>query len=160
MSTYLPKPLLQVIGLATLIVGTLDLSDAIIFYWLHGVPPIQIPQSIASGIFGIASFRMGFQSALLGVALHYLITLIVVTLYLLANRKVPLTRYSLFTGTLYGILVYCIMNYVVLPLSLHSPVTNFSLVPFLNAMAASIFLIGIPTALIANRYQSLKAENR
>jgi hypothetical protein len=148
-----PTPLIKVIALATLLIGTLDISDALIFYSLRGVPPIQIPQSIASGILGRASFGMGLHSALLGMGLHYFITVVVITLYLLACRKLPLSRHPFLFGTLYGIVVYFFMANLVLPLSRQYPPHQYSLVPFLNGLAASIFLIGIPTAVIARRSQ-------
>jgi hypothetical protein len=44
----------------------------LIFSSFRSVPPIQIPQSIASGILGHSSFSMGLPSALLGMALHFL----------------------------------------------------------------------------------------
>jgi hypothetical protein len=37
-----PTPLIKVISLATLLIGTLDISDALIFYSLRGVPTIRI----------------------------------------------------------------------------------------------------------------------
>jgi hypothetical protein len=54
MPANLPTPLIKVITLATLLIGTLDISDALIFYSLRGVHAIQIPQSIASGVLGRA----------------------------------------------------------------------------------------------------------
>jgi hypothetical protein len=149
-----PTPLIKVIALATVLVGTLDISDALIFYTLRGVRAIQIPQSIASGILGRSSFGMGVHSALLGMVLHYFITLVVVSLYLLASHRLPLSRHPLLYGTIYGIVVYFFMNNIVLPLSRVYPPRHLSLVPFVNGLAASIFLIGIPTAVIARRSET------
>jgi hypothetical protein len=158
MSSNRPTPLIEVIALATLLIGTLDISDALIFHSLRGVPAIQIPQGIASGILGRSSFGMGLHSALLGLGLHYFITAVVVTIYLLASRRLPLSRHPYLFGALYGIVVYFFMANVVLPLSRQYPPRHFSLVAFNNGLAASIFLIGIPTALIANRYQVHKSS--
>jgi hypothetical protein len=151
-----PVSLVKVIALATLLIGTLDISDALIFYSLRGVPTIQIPQGIASGVLGRSSFGMGLHSALLGMALHYFITVVVITLYVLASRRLSLSRHPYLFGTLYGIVVYFFMTNIVLPLSRQYPPHHFSLVPFINGLAASIFLIGIPTAVIADRSQSPK----
>jgi hypothetical protein len=154
MPTNHHSSLVKVIALGTLLIGTLDISDALIFYRLRGVPLIQIPQSIASGILGRVSFNMGLRSALLGMGLHYFITVVVVTLYLLASRRLPLFRHPFLYGALYGIVVYFFMNNLVLPLSRLHPPRHLSLVPFLNGIAASIFLIGLPTALLARRFQT------
>ena len=59
-------PLWKVIAGATLLVGTLDISDAFIFYGLRGVPPIRILQGIAGGIYGRPALSMGRRSALIG----------------------------------------------------------------------------------------------
>ena len=106
MITYPPASLVKVITLATLLIGTLDISEVFLFYGLRGVLPILIPQSIASGILGRSSFGMGLRSALLGMALHYFISFVVVGLYLLASRRLPLHRHPFFYGALYGIVVY------------------------------------------------------
>jgi hypothetical protein len=138
---------------ATLLVGTLDISDALIFFGVQGVSPIRIPQGIASGVFGRASFGMGYRSALLGLIIHFFIAFCATTVYLLTSRKLPLARHPLLYGTLYGVALYCVMNYIVLPLSNIGPRPLFPpLIPFINGVAALIVCIGIPLAFIARRY--------
>jgi hypothetical protein len=145
--------LLKVIAGATLLVGTLDIADALIFYALRGVPPIRILQGIASGLLGRAAFKGGLHSALLGLALHFFIAGTVTIVYILASCRLPLSRHPFLYGTLYGIVVYCVMNYIVLPLSNVGPGSLFPpLIPFINGVAALIICIGIPLALIARRY--------
>jgi hypothetical protein len=143
---------LLVIALTTLIIGTLDIADAIIFYALRGVSPIRILQGIAFGLLGRPAFSGGIPTALLGLALHFFIAATVATIYILASRKFPLSRHPFLYGTLYGIAVYIVMNYVVLPLSHIGLRPLPPLVPLINGVAALIFCIGIPTALIAHRY--------
>lgn len=142
----------MVLAGAGLLVGVLDISDAFIFYGLHGVPPIRILQGIASGLLGRAAFTQGSRSALLGVVLHFFIAFTAATVYLLASRRLPLSRRPLLYGTLYGVAVYVVMNYIVLPLSNVVPKPHFSPVPFVNGVAALIFCVGIPVAFIARRY--------
>jgi hypothetical protein len=63
---------LRAITLATLTVGVLDGLDAIIFFGLRGATPTRIFQAIAAGILGRqAAVQGGLQTALLGVALHF-----------------------------------------------------------------------------------------
>jgi hypothetical protein len=154
MQTKLPShpQFARAIGLACLIAGTLDLSDALIFYGFRGVPPTRILQGIASGILGRASFTQGTHSALLGLLLHYFIATTVATIYFIASRRLPLSRHPLLWGGLYGITVYVVMNYVVIPLSKIGPRPTPPLVPLINGVAALVFCIGIPVALIARRY--------
>jgi hypothetical protein len=154
MQTKLPShpQFAKAIGLAFLIAGTLDLSDALIFYGLRGVPPTRILQGIASGILGRASFTQGTHSAFLGLLLHYFIATTVATIYFIASRRMPLSRHPLLWGGFYGIVVYVVMNYVVIPLSRIGPRPTPPLVPLINGVAALVFCIGIPVALIARRY--------
>jgi hypothetical protein len=147
-------PLWKVIAGATLLVGTLDISDAFIFYGLRGVAPTRILQGIASGVLGRGAFAMGHRSALLGLFFHFFIAFSATTVFLLASRKLPLARRPLLYGALFGIALYCIMNYIVLPLSKIGLRPTPPLVPFINGVAALVFCIGIPLAFIARRYVS------
>jgi hypothetical protein len=155
MSTAVARPqYLKAIALSCLIAGTLDISDALIFYGLRGVSPIRLLQNIASGLLGRIAFTQGWLSAIFGLLLHYLIATTVATIYIFASRRLPLSRHPFFFGTLYGIAVYVVMNYVVLPLSKIGPHPLPQLIPLVNGVAALIFCIGIPIALIARRYVS------
>jgi hypothetical protein len=142
----------KAIALSCIIAGTLDISDAFIFYGLRGVSPTRILQGIASGVIGRAAFTQGTRSALLGLFFHYLIATTAATLYILASRHLPLSRHPFLWGGLYGLVVYGVMNYVVLPLSKIGLRPTPPLVPLINGVAALVFFIGIPTALIARRY--------
>src|SRR6266481_3383635 len=65
----LKRPLgaIRAIVYGTIVVGTLDILDAIIFFGSLGIKPIRIFHSIASGLLGReAAFSLGLKSALLG----------------------------------------------------------------------------------------------
>ena len=145
-------PLWKVIAGATLLVGTLDISDAFIFYRFRGVPPIRILQGIAGGIYGHAALGMGSRSALIGLICHFFIAFCATSVFLLAARKLPLAHRPWLYGTLFGVVLYCVMNYIVLPLSKIGLRPMPPLIPFINGVAALIFCIGIPLAFIARRY--------
>ena len=145
-------PLWKVIAGATLLVGTLDISDAFIFYGLRGVPPLRILQGIASGIYGRPSLGMGRRSALIGLICHFFIAFCATTVFLLAARKLPLAQHPWLYGSLFGVALYCVMNYIVLPLSRIGWRPAPPLIPFVNGVAALVFCIGIPLAFIARRY--------
>jgi hypothetical protein len=145
-------PLWKVIAGATLLVGTLDISDAIIFYGLRGVSPTRILQGIASGVLGRAAFGMGHRSAFLGLFFHFFIAFSATTVFLLASRKLPLARHPFLYGTLCGVALYCVMNYIVLPLSKIGWRPIPPLIPLINGVAALVFCIGIPLAFIGRRY--------
>jgi hypothetical protein len=145
-------PLWQVIAGATLLVGTLDISDAFIFYGLRGVPPVRILQGIASGIYGRPALGMGHRSALIGLLCHFFIAFCATSVFLLAARRLPLAQQPWLYGSLFGVALYCVMNYIVLPLSKIGWRPTPPPVPFVNGVAALVFCIGIPLAFIARRY--------
>jgi hypothetical protein len=144
--------LLRIIAGAGLLVGTLDIADAIIFFGLRGVSPTRILQGIASGLIGRAAFSQGTRSALLGLLLHFFIATTVSAIYLLLSRRLPLWRHPWLYGTSYGIGVYIVMNYVVLPLSHIGLRPLPPLAPLLNGIAALILCVGIPLAFLARHY--------
>ena len=106
-----------------LIAGTVDIVYACAFWnWRLGVAPQRILQSVAAGLLGPDSFSGGWTTAGLGLVLHYCIAMVVTVIYYLAARRWPLLRRrALACGGLYGLLVYGVMNYVVVPLSAAGP---------------------------------------
>lgn len=153
MTTSADRPALwKVIAGATLLVGVLDISDAFIFYGIRGIAPTRILQGIASGVLGRTSFSMGYRSALIGLFFHFFIAFSATTVYLLASRKLPLWRHPWLSGFLFGVALYIVMNYIVLPLSKIGLRPTPPLVPLINGVAALVFCIGIPLAFIARRY--------
>jgi len=133
----------------TLVVGTLDAVDAIVFFGMRGVRPAGIFQAIASGLLGHSAFEGGAATTGLGVALHYFIAFGIVAVYSLASGWMPtLHRRPVPYGMLYGLLVYGVMNLIVVPLSavargpMSAPVV-------LNGVLIHIIGVGLPSALFA-----------
>jgi hypothetical protein len=150
------KPLTpaQAVLFGTLTVGTLDILDAFIFFGLLGVAPVRILHSIASGLLGRAAYEGGAATAALGLGLHFFIAFGIVAVYVLASRWLPvLARRPWVYGLLYGLLVYAVMNYVVVPLSAASlrPPSGLSLV---NGLLIHALGIGLPSALFARATRS------
>jgi hypothetical protein len=136
--------------LGTLTVGVLDLVDAIVFfYFFRGVAPIRIPQSIAAGLLGPAAARSGgWQTAALGTLLHFFIAFSVVFVYYRLSLRVPfLVRHPWRCGALYGVIVYGIMNFVVVPLSASGGGGIPPLPIAVNGLLIHIFGVGLPAAL-------------
>jgi hypothetical protein len=135
-----------------LVAGTLDILYACIFWALkRGVPAQRILQSVAAGLLGDASFEGGAATAVLGLALHFLIaTSMSVAYYLVARRWPLLWQRALPCGAAYGLLLYAIMNYVVVPLSAAGRGSKDPLWIALS-IAVHVLLIGVPIALFARR---------
>ena len=144
----LPPALILLLG--GLIVGTLDISYAIAFWWLrNGVPPSRIFQSVAAGVLGPAALRGGARSALLGAFLHYFIAIAVVVVYWIVSRFAPvLIQRPVLCGAVYGVFVYVFMNYVVIPLSATRR-GSFILSWVVCTVIVHTLFIGIPAALFA-----------
>lgn len=139
----------------TLVAGTLDICAAIISWWVRGVAPPRVLQGVASGLLGRESFEGGAATAALGLFLHYAIMSVIVTLFVMAAlRSARLTPASLpramGIGLLYGIVVYLVMTYVVVPLSA-SPAGLPGLRGFVEGIVIQIVCVGLPIALVTRR---------
>ena len=102
-----------------LIAGILDITYAFVASALRsGRGPVWVLQSVASGLLGANTFEGGAGTAVLGAALHFLIAFTAAATYYVLSRQFKfLVRQAVIWGLIYGIVVYVVMNYVVLPLS-------------------------------------------
>jgi uncharacterized membrane protein YagU involved in acid resistance len=143
----------QAILYGTLVVGTLDILDAFVFFGLRsGTTPVRILQSIASGWLGRAAFTGGAGAAALGAITHYFIAFgIVVTYFVVSRRVAVLTDHPIACGIVYGLLVYLFMNRVVIPLSAIGTATWPALPVLANGLLIHLLGIGIPSAVFAAR---------
>ena len=131
-----------------LVVGSLDITYAILFWSFRGVTATRVFQSVAAGVLGRASFNGGMKSALLGAALHYFIAFSIVIVYWIASKWLPvLTERAVICGIIYGVGVYIVMNYVVIPLSNAARPKTFNLLWVSCSVIVHAFLIGLPAAL-------------
>jgi len=134
------------------IAGALDITYAIGFSAMHGVPPMRILQSVASGLLGKPAFDGGVPIAALGLALHFFIAFSWAAIFYLASRAIPaLTRHPVVAGLFYGFLIYAVMNLVVLPLSAYPRKVSFTLLLLLTGLLVHMFCIGLPISLAVRR---------
>ena len=102
-----------------LIAGAIDMTYALVWFsGVKGIPWMKIPQSVAGGLVGKASFNGGMGTVFLGLALHWLVALIWATVYVYVGRKFlpAILRQPIPFGLAYGAWIYFFMNWVVLPL--------------------------------------------
>ena len=143
---------------AGLVVGVLDISSAFVIWWQRGVGARRGLQGIAAGLLGAKSFDGGLVTAGLGLALHFFVAFVVVSIFYLASRKIEfLTIHPVVSGVLYGIGVYVLMYWFVLPMAF--PTFRHRLGNELLAVAIHISLIGLPCALIVHRYSQLTRQS-
>ena len=145
----------QAILAGGLIAGALDITYAIVLWWLRAkVSPMRILQSVAAGLLGKASYEGGAGTAILGLGLHFFIALVIAAIFVAASRRWPvLARRATVFGPLYGIGVYLVMNYVVVPLSAFPRRGGGGPPPvvWITGVLVHMFLIGLPIALAARR---------
>src|SRR6266513_3596283 len=142
---------LRAIVTAGLVVGVLDISSAFVIWWQRGVALQRGLQGIAAGLLGAQSYEGGMATASLGLALHFFVAFVVVTIFYLASRKIPfLMKQPFVSGVFYGIGVYTVMYWFVLPTAFST--FRHRLGNELLAVAIHISLIGLPCALIVRRY--------
>lgn len=136
-----------------LAVGVLDIASAIIFWRIYrGVVVTRVLQSVAAGLLGReAASQGGMTTAALGLSLHFFIAFVVAAVYVAASTKLPsLRRRWLACGMAYGLVVYGVMNYIVLPLAgLGAP--RFLWPTFLFGVIGHILTVGLPAAFFARR---------
>jgi len=136
-----------------LIAGAFDITYALL--WFAGVkhaPWMRIPQSVAGGLLGRASFDGGTATVVLGFALHWTIAIIWASIYVYAGRRfIPdLLRKPIPYGLAYGVWIYFVMNWVVLPLdAMHTKPHFTPLDTWLTGLAIHMFGIGLSIALSA-----------
>jgi len=141
--------------------GACDFVYASVFYYLwKQIPPIKIWQSVAGGVLGASASDGGYQSAAIGVGLHFFIAILMATAFVLVSLKLKfLARHALLFGPLYGIFLYYVMNGVVLPLSnvptppdmSHFPMVGKYTINFVGGLLIHAFGVGLPIALFARR---------
>ncbi|MGA8220109.1 MAG: hypothetical protein WB780_00535 [Candidatus Acidiferrales bacterium] len=136
------------------IAGLLDGLDAVFFYrWAFAVPPTILFQHIASGLLGRQSFQGGWLTVVLGVACHLSIALGAAAVFYAASLCLPaLSRMPFLFGPAFGIVVYAVMHYGVVPLSAitkrTAPVTKLELA---DQLFSHMFFVGLPIALMARK---------
>jgi hypothetical protein len=147
---------LHTIGLGGLAIGILDFIDASTFFPLYyGITIQQVWWGPASGILGRDAAREGgWNTAILGIALHFVVAACIATVYFLFARSIPfLVKHPIVAGIVFGIVANYVMQCVVLPLSArHSSPTGVFSEPIgsmLNSILGHAFLVGLPVALIA-----------
>lgn|SRR5574337_1966 len=145
----------RVILAGGLISGTVDIGAASLINWLN---PAIILHAIASGVLGRASFAGGAASAVLGLVLQWLMSLLIVAIFvLLAFIFTIARRYWIVAGIAYGVLVFFVMNYVVVPLSA-APfrAQHFTVSKFIENLLAMV-LFGLIIAFFARERHAAAA---
>jgi hypothetical protein len=143
------NPALAILG-GGLVAGAADIVAASLIWHI----PLDVTfRSVASGWLGRAAGTSGTQGVVIGAASHFFITIVCAAIYVLAARRLPvLVRRPLLCGAVFGLIIYGVMTYVVVPLSAigprPSPPVDLTL---LLAILANV-MVGLIIALFAARF--------
>jgi uncharacterized membrane protein YagU involved in acid resistance len=126
-----------------LIAGTIDIGSACL---INQLPPRVILHAIASGVLGAASFRGGVSAELVGLGLQWVMSLLIAALFVVATARLAgLRRSWIGAGVAYGVVIYIVMTFVVVPLSAAPFHPHFIAVKIIENLLAMI-LFGLIVA--------------
>jgi len=134
----------------TLVAGTLDILSAFLFGGLAGAGPVRILHSVAAGPFGEGIRGTGIGGAALGLIVHFSIMSVMVGAFVLAAaRQDLLVRKPVLSGLIYGLLLYLVMYWIVLPYRWPTAFPQTGAWQVGNALFSHLICVGLPIALIA-----------
>jgi len=102
-----------------LLCGVLDITAACAQGWVQsGRTPAQVLKGVASALWGRAALDGGAGMAMVGLAMHFTVALTATLVFYALSRRLAFLRTAplLVVGPLYGVIVFCAMNYGTLPL--------------------------------------------
>jgi hypothetical protein len=145
----------RAIILGGLVAGSIDIGAAALINWL---PPVFILHVIAGGLLGRAgSFSGGMYTAVLGLFLQWAMSLLIAAIYVIASeRLLLLKRYWIAGGLAYGVGIFAVMNYVVVPLSAYKRFPHFTLLSAGENLLAML-LFGFLVAFFARQQHAQSA---
>lgn len=131
-----------------LLAATIDIGVACL---INGRSVTFILQAIAGGLLAARAFSGGMRTALLGAVLQEMMGLIIAAIYVAAALLTPsLSRRWVMFGLAYGVIIFFVMNYLVVPLSAWQRYPHFSAAGFIANMLAML-LFGLIVSYFASR---------
>lgn len=132
-----------------LIAGTVDVGAAALINWIS---PAIILRFIASGLIGPQALRLGTSTAVLGLLLQWLMGIIIAAIFFLSALLIGGAHLArgrwILAALVYGVVIFLVMNFIVMPLSAVHRFPNFTPVRAIENLLA-MFLFAIIVALCA-----------
>lgn len=143
----------KTIIIAWLICGSLDILTAFIDYYIKtGKGPDGVLKYIASGVFGKDAFGGSSLMIWLGLMFHYLIALLFTLLFFLLYPRMKFLQFNvLITAIIFGLIVWAIMNFVVVPIS-NTPKSTSGQRNLIKPLLILICMIGLPLSIVYKRH--------
>lgn len=139
--------MLTAVAWGGLVAGTVDIGAASL---INGINPMIILRAIASGLLGPGAFQGGAAVSVLGLVLQWGMSLLIAAIFVIAARRMAWMReHWIVSGLAYGVVVFVVMEYVVVPLSAARK-PHFTPVSLLENVLAML-LFGLIVAYFAQR---------
>jgi hypothetical protein len=104
------------------------IPDVFVAAALSRASPGKVLQLIASGVLGETAYTGGSISIAVGLGLQIAMSFVIALIYNVAFSQVAGPRHSpLMFGALYGVVIFAVMNFVVVPLSKAYPKHHWDL---------------------------------
>jgi hypothetical protein len=130
------REICSAILLGGLIAAAIDIGAACL---ITGRSPVFITQVIAGGLLGNATFDGGIGTVILGALLQEVMGVLIAAIYVALLKSVPaLMRQWIPSGLVYGVIIFFVMNYGVVPLSVWKSPAHFTPAKFAANMAAML----------------------
>ncbi|MGN6437383.1 MAG: hypothetical protein ACTHMM_12660 [Agriterribacter sp.] len=144
---------LQAILKAGIVAGSLDILLAFANAWFSsGVSPMRVLQFIASAVMAKKAFQQSYRSALLGLAIHFIITLVWTGLFFaIYNHYKRVVRSAFLQSVFYGLFIWLVMNLLILPLT-NVPKSGFQWTGAIKGAIILIIAIGFPLVSFARKH--------
>jgi len=127
--------------------ATFDFFAAMLIY---GGTASGVAKAVARGWYGDGAKAGGTTIEVVGMASHWGILLIAAAIFVVASLKFPvLRRLAWIAGPLFGVGIYVVMHFVIVPLSAVHKVSNPHGLQFVEEFCGHMFVIGLPIALWA-----------
>ncbi len=163
------KNFIKAVLITGLIAGTLDAAAASIQYYINREDnPAKVFRVIAGALFKkTATTGELYSWAAVGLFLHYLIATIWSLIFFVLFHPVrSVLKDKWVAGIVYALFVWCIMNFLVVPLAFNQDLGEHAKALFTPArlkgtcIGAGILIIaiGLPISLLADRYYSKKVS--
>lgn len=131
-----------------LLAATIDIGAACL---INGRSVTFILHSIAGGLLAERAYSGGTATALLGAALQEAMGLIIAAIYVTVALRIPsMSRRWLVCGLAYGVIIFLVMSYVVVPLSAWRRYPHFSPAGF-SANLIAMLIFGLIVSYCASR---------
>ncbi len=137
------RPTLAAILAGGFIAGTIDIGAAAL---INLANPVLILKFVAGGLLGRPALAGGLPVALLGLVLQWAMSLVIAAIYVVAARRLPVLRARwIGCGLAYGVVIFLVMNYVVVPLSAWGKAPGLTVEKFVENLVAML-LFGLIVA--------------